>query len=25
MYADAYTEVAFAMDMGWHAFLADYN
>lgn len=25
MYADAYTDVAFAMDMGWHAFLADYN
>jgi hypothetical protein len=25
MYADAYTEVAFAIDMGWHAFLVDYN
>ena len=25
MYEAAYTEVAFAMDMGWHAFLADYN
>jgi len=25
MYADAYTEVAFAIDMGWYAFLADFN
>lgn len=24
-YQAAYTEVAFAIDMGWHAFLADYN
>ncbi|MEW5748055.1 MAG: clostripain-related cysteine peptidase [Candidatus Thermoplasmatota archaeon] len=25
MYADAYTEVAWAIDMGWWAFLNDYN
>jgi hypothetical protein len=25
MYWDAYTEVAFAIDMGWYAFLEDYN
>ncbi|MBE0518393.1 MAG: hypothetical protein IH630_04095 [Thermoplasmata archaeon] len=25
MYKDAYIDVAFANDMGWHAFLVDYN
>jgi hypothetical protein len=25
IYGDAYTEVAFAVDMGWYDFLADYN